>query len=344
MAETRRLDGKTFLVTGGAGFIGSNFIRYLLQSYPDCKIINLDKLTYAGNLENLEDIAGNPRYTFVQGDIRDGEVVSSLYEKSDIVVHFAAETHVDRSILEGGEFVLTDVHGTYILLETMRNHSIELFIHISTDEVYGSRKTGAFKEEDALNPSSPYSASKAGADRLVYAYWVTYGLPVIILRPTNNYGPYQYPEKFIPLFISNALEDKTLPLYGKGDNRRDWLFVEDHCRAIDCVLNKGNMGEVYNVGAQNEISNIVIANKIVELLGKPESLIKHVPDRLGHDFRYSVDCRKIHSLGWKPAMDFEEALRLTVTWYSEKKSWWKKIKDKSRDFKSFYEKYYRDRK
>lgn len=344
MAEARKIDGKTFLVTGGAGFIGSNFIRYMLQTYPECRIINLDKLTYAGNLENLEDVSDNPRYTFVQGDIRDGKRVSSLFEKSDMVVHFAAETHVDRSIMEAGEFVLTDVHGTYILLETMRRKPVDLFIHISTDEVYGSRKTGGFKEEDPLNPSSPYSASKAGADRLVYAYRVTYGLPVIILRPTNNFGPYQYPEKFIPLFISHAIEGKPLPLYGKGDNRRDWLYVEDNCRAVDCVMRLGETGEVYNVGAGNDIMNINIAKKIVNQLGKPESLIKHVPDRLGHDFRYAVDCGKIHKLGWKPETDFEQALTATVRWYSDHVSWWKRIKEKSRDFSAFYEKYYRDRK
>ena len=339
----RNLDNKTILVTGGAGFIGSNFIHYLLKSYPRCKIINLDKLTYAGNLNNLKDVENDSRYEFIHGDIRDRELVCKIFKRVQGVVHFAAETHVDRSIIEAGEFVLTDVFGTFILLDALRNSDIEFFIHVSTDEVYGSRDRGFFKEDEPLNPSSPYAASKAGADRLAYAYWLTYKLPVIILRPSNNFGPYQYPEKFIPLFVTNALEGKTLPLYGKGTNVRDWLYVGDNCRAIDLVIRRGKVGEVYNIGANNEVQNIAIAEKIADLLGKPHSLIKFVPDRLGHDRRYAVDCRKIHSLGWKPESNFEDSLASTVRWYQENTAWWRKIKEKSKDFKEFYAKYYQER-
>ena len=339
----RNLDNKTILVTGGAGFIGSNFIHYLLKSYPRCKIINLDKLTYAGNLNNLKDVENDSRYEFIHGDIRDRELVRKIFKRVQGVVHFAAETHVDRSIIEAGEFVLTDVFGTFILLDALRNSDIEFFIHVSTDEVYGSRDKGFFKEDEPLNPSSPYAASKAGADRLAYAYWLTYKLPVIILRPSNNFGQYQYPEKFIPLFVTNALEGKTLPLYGKGTNVRDWLYVGDNCRAIDLVIRRGKVGEVYNIGANNEVQNIAIAEKIADLLGKPHSLIKFVPDRLGHDRRYAVDCRKIHSLGWKPESNFEDSLASTVRWYQENTAWWRKIKEKSKDFKEFYAKYYQER-
>ncbi len=339
----RNLDNKTILVTGGAGFIGSNFIHYLLKSYPSCKVINLDKLTYAGNLDNLKDVENDSRYEFIHGDIRDRELVCKIFKRVQGVVHFAAETHVDRSIIEAGEFVLTDVFGTFILLDALRNSDIEFFIHVSTDEVYGSRDRGFFKEDEPLNPSSPYAASKAGADRLAYAYWLTYKLPVIILRPSNNFGPYQYPEKFIPLFVTNALEGKTLPLYGKGTNVRDWLYVEDHYRAIELVIRKGEIGEVYNIGADNEVENIKIAERICDLLGKPHSLIKFVPDRLGHDRRYALDCRKIHSLGWKPESNFEDSLASTVRWYQENTAWWRKIKEKSKEFKEFYAKYYQER-
>ncbi|MFQ5722268.1 MAG: dTDP-glucose 4,6-dehydratase [Candidatus Aminicenantales bacterium] len=342
MDEARTIDDLTLLVTGGAGFIGSNFIHYMLKQYPHCRIINLDKLTYAGNLDNLKDIENDPRYEFVKGDIRGKELVSKIYKRVQDIVHFAAETHVDRSIIDAGEFVLTDVYGTFVLLEALRNSeaNIEFFIHISTDEVYGSREKGFFKEDDPLSPSSPYAASKVGADRLVYSYWVTYGLPVIILRPSNNFGPYQYPEKFIPLFVTNALEGKDLPLYGQGTNVRDWLYVEDNCRAIDLIMQKGKLGEAYNVGANNEVQNITIAQRIVDLLGKRRSLIKFVPDRLGHDKRYALDCRKIHSLGWKPKTDFEQALDFTVRWYEENSWWWRKIKEKSQDFRKFYDRWY----
>ena len=343
MASERSLEDKTLLVTGGAGFIGSNFIHYWLKHYSRCKVINLDKLTYAGNLENLKDVEKDSRYEFIHGDIRDKKLVQKIFKKVQGVVHFAAETHVDRSILDAGEFVLTDVFGTFVLLDALRNSEVEFFLHLSTDEVYGSRDEGFFTEEDPLCPSSPYAASKAGADRLAYAYHQTYSLPVIILRPSNNFGPYQYPEKFIPLFVTNALEGISLPLYGKGENVRDWLYVEDHCRAIDLVMQKGKLGETYNVGANTEVENIAIAEKIVELLEKPKSLIKQVPDRLGHDRRYALDCEKIHALGWKPEWDFEEALASTVRWYQENQSWWRKIKEKSREFRTFYEEYYRHR-
>jgi len=344
MAEERRIEDLTLLVTGGAGFIGSNFIHYMLKHYPRCKIINLDKLTYAGNLDNLKDVEKDSRYEFIHGDIRDRELVQNIFKRVQGVVHFAAETHVDRSILDAGEFVLTDVYGTFVLLDALKNSDIKFFVHVSTDEVYGSREKGFFKEDDTLCPSSPYAASKAGADRLAYSYWVTYGLPIIILRPSNNFGPYQYPEKFIPLFVTNALEGKNLPLYGEGKNVRDWLYVEDNCRAIELVMRMGKIGEAYNVGANNEVQNITIAERIVDSLGKPKSLIKFVPDRLGHDKRYAVDCQKIHALGWKPEENFEEALTSTVRWYKENTDWWQKIKEKSKDFKSFYEEYYRNRK
>lgn len=344
MAEERGMQDKVLLVTGGAGFIGSNFIHYILNKYPDCRIVNLDKLTYAGNLDNLKDLEKDPRYEFIHGDIRDKDLVQKIYKKVNGVVHLAAETHVDRSIMDAGEFVLTDVFGSFVLFEAMRNANIEFFVHVSTDEVYGSRDQGFFSEDDPLNPSSPYAASKAGADRLAFSYTITYGLPIIILRPSNNFGPYQYPEKFIPLFVTNAIEDKILPLYGEGTNVRDWLYVEDNCRAIDIVMRRGKLGEVYNVGANNEVKNIDIANRIVDLLEKPESLIKFVSDRLGHDKRYALDCGKIHALGWKPAKNFEEALAFTVRWYRDNPEWWRKIKEKSKDFQEFYSKYYAKRK
>lgn len=344
MAEQRSIGDLTVLVTGGAGFIGSNFIHYMLKQYPNCKLINLDKLTYAGNLDNLKDVEDDPRYEFIQGDIRDKELVRKVFKRVQGVVHFAAETHVDRSILDAGEFILTDVYGSFVLFEALKDSDVEFFIHVSTDEVYGSRDEGYFKEDDPLNPSSPYSASKAGADRLAYAYWVTYGLPIVILRPSNTFGPYQYPEKFIPLFVTNALEGKSLPLYGKGTNVRDWLYVDDNCRAVDIVMRMGKFGEAYNVGANDEAQNIVIAEKIVDMLDKPGSLIKFVPDRLGHDRRYALNCSKIHELGWTPEAEFDEALSLTVRWYQENTEWWQKIKDKSKEFKSFYDKYYKERK
>jgi len=337
------LGGKILLVTGGAGFIGSNFIHYLLGRYPDCRVVNLDKLTYAGNLDNLRAVEADPRYEFVQGDICDKDLVRKIIGRVDGVVHLAAETHVDRSIMDAGAFVMTDVFGSFVLFEACRNGEVDFFIHVSTDEVYGSRTTGFFKESDPLNPSSPYAASKAGADRLAHAYRVTYGLPIIIVRPSNNYGPYQYPEKFIPLFTSNALEDKSLPLYGKGLNVRDWLHVEDNCRAIDLIIHRGIPGEVYNIGANEEVPNVEVAERIVALLGKSKSLIRFVSDRPGHDLRYALDCQKIRSLGWKPERDFAGGLEQTVRWYQQNSEWWTKIKKRSEEFKNFYDTYYRDR-
>ena len=345
MTKERQIDGRTLLVTGGAGFIGSHFIRSLILTYPEVRVINLDKLTYAGNLDNLKDIEGNPRYEFVHGDIRDRELVRAVYERAQGVVHLAAETHVDRSILDAGEFVLTDVFGTFVLLEALKAApQVEFFIHVSTDEVYGSRDEGFFKEGDPLHPSSPYAASKAGADRLAYAYHVTYGLPVVIARPSNNYGSHQYPEKFIPLFVTRAMEDQTLPLYGRGTNVRDWLYVGDNCRAIDLLMRRGSWGEVYNIGAGNEVRNIDLAGKICDLLGKPRNLITFVTDRLGHDRRYALDCAKIRSLDWRPETPFEEGLAVTVRWYKENEEWWRRIKERGRDFQSFYDTYYKERK
>ncbi len=341
--DERKLDGQTFLITGGAGFIGSNLVHYLLRTYPDCRVINLDKLTYAGNLENLRDVEKDPRYEFVQGDIRDRETVIPLFERANMVVHLAAETHVDRSIMDAGEFVLTDVYGSFILFEALRKADVSLFLHVSTDEVYGSRESGFFSEKDPLNPSSPYAASKAGADRLAYSYVVTYGLPITILRPSNNYGPFQYPEKFIPLFATHALENLPLPLYGKGHNVRDWLFVEDHCRAMDLVLRRGRIGEVYNVGAQAEVPNLQVAERIVDILEKPRELITFVRDRLGHDLRYALDCSKIHALGWRPLQTFEQGLELTVAWYKSHEDWWRRLKHQREDFKKFHAAYYKDR-
>jgi len=340
--SARTLGGKTLLVTGGAGFIGSNFIRFMLRRHRRTRLVNLDKLTYAGNRDNLRDVERGPRYTFVKGDIRDRELVARLLKGVRGVVHFAAETHVDRSILDAGEFVLTDVHGTFTLLEAARRApGIEFFLHVSTDEVYGSRRAGFFREDDPFNPSSPYAASKAGADRLAFAYHVTYGLPVLIVRPSNNFGPFQYPEKFIPLFVTNALEEKPLPLYGRGRNVRDWLYVEDCCRAVEAVILRGVPGEAYNAGAGNEERNIDVARAILDALGRPRSLIRFVPDRLGHDWRYALDCRKLRRLGWRPEARFDDALRRTVLWYRDNPAWWRKIKEKSIAYKAFSQAQYK---
>ncbi len=345
MTKERQIVGKTLLVTGGAGFIGSHFVRHLLRTYPSVRVVNLDKLTYAGNLDNLRDVEREPRYEFVRGDVRDKETVRDVYKKVQGVVHFAAETHVDRSILDAGEFVLTDVFGTFVLLESLKEApQVEFFVHVSTDEVYGSRDEGFFKEGDPFHPSSPYAASKAGADRLAYAYHVTYKLPVLIARPSNNYGSHQYPEKFIPLFVTRAMEGQTLPLYGRGTNVRDWLYVEDNCRAIDLLMRRGRLGEAYNVGAGNEVQNIHLAERICDLLGRPRSLINFVTDRLGHDQRYALDCGKMREFGWQPEMPFEEGLAATVRWYRENEEWWRRTMERSRDFQSFYDTYYKGRK
>ncbi len=316
---------KRLLVTGGAGFIGSNFIRHILKRYADYRITNLDKLTYCGNLENLKDAAKNKNYEFVKGDIADTRLVKRLIEEGDIVINFAAETHVDRSIVEPSSFIKTNVFGAHALLEASRENKAGLFVQISTDEVYGSISEGAFKEDDALKPNSPYSASKAGADLLARSYFVTYKLPVIITRSSNNFGPYQYPEKIIPLFISNALKDKKMPLYADGMNMRDWIFVEDNCDAIDLVMHKGKVGEIYNIGAGREITNLELTHTLLDILGKSESLIEFVKDRPGHDKRYALDIAKLTALGWKPKHDFRQALEMTVEWYKNNEPWWKRL-------------------
>ena len=326
------------LITGGAGFIGSNFIRHIINKYPDYHITNLDKLTYAGNLDNLKDINGHPNYTFIRGDICDAKAVADAASGVDVIINFAAETHVDRSILEPGSFIQTDVYGTYVLLEAVKAYGIRRYIQISTDEVYGSIEGGSFTEESPLMPSSPYSASKAGSDMLVHSYWKTYHLPAIITRSSNNFGLYQYPEKLIPLFITNALDDKQLPLYGDGLNVRDWIYVMDNCEAIDVVLHKGQEGEVYNIGGGNERTNVEITGIILRETGKPKDLIKHVKDRLGHDRRYSIDSSKLRTLGFENKYSFEEAMIDTVRWYRENEWWWRKVK--SEDFKKFYKKAY----
>jgi len=316
------------IVTGGAGFIGSNFIRYILNNYPMDEILNFDKLTYAGNLENLANFEGNLRYRFYKGDICDPVAVEKaigLFDRVDAIVNFAAETHVDRSIVSAGAFVLSDVYGTYTLLEAVKKHQIARYIHISTDEVYGSIDKGSFTEESNLMPNSPYAASKAGGDLIVRSYVKTYHLPAIITRSSNNYGPYQYPEKIMPLFITNALQGKKLPLYGDGKNVRDWLYVGDNCSAIDLVLRQGQLGEIYNIGGENERENVTVTKAILQALGLSESLIEQVKDRPGHDRRYSIDCSKIKKLGWSPKTTFEDGLRQTVEWYQQNRPWWQKI-------------------
>ncbi|MFQ5652339.1 MAG: dTDP-glucose 4,6-dehydratase [bacterium] len=330
---------KTYLVTGGAGFIGSNFIRYVLNKYKEVNVVNLDKLTYAGNPDNLTDIEHDPRYKFVKGDICDAALVTELVEDADIVVNFAAESHVDRSIGQPDDFIKTDIFGAFVLLEAARRHHVDRFVQISTDEVYGSINNGSFKEDDPLMPSSPYSASKSGADRLTYSYFVTYGVPVQITRCSNNFGPFHYPEKLIPLFVTNALEDKPLPIYGDGLNVRDWIYVEDHCDGIDFVLHHGELGEVYNIGGDNEKTNLHITDYILTRLGKPESLKRFVTDRPGHDRRYALDCSKLHGLGWKPKHPFEAAMDKTIQWYIENKEWWQKIK--SGEYLEYYQQQYK---
>ena len=317
------------LVTGGCGFIGSNFIRYMFEAHPGIVIVNLDKLTYAGNRENLRDVeaSSGADYKFVRGDIRDDALVDDLVSGGfDAVVNFAAESHVDRSITGPREFIETDVFGTFTLLEACRRHGVGRYLQVSTDEVYGSVEEGSFTERSPVDPSSPYSASKAGGDMLVHSYSVTYGMPVLITRSSNNYGPYQYPEKLIPLFITNAIDDVGLPLYGDGLNVRDWLFVTDNCAGIDLVLEKGEIGEVYNIGGGQERTNIEITKAVLSALGKPESLIRHVEDRPGHDRRYSLDFSKARALGYEPRSDFESMLEETVRWYADNRAWWEPLK------------------
>jgi dTDP-glucose 4,6-dehydratase len=319
---------KNLLVTGGSGFIGSNFIRYMVNEHPQIHIINLDVLTYAGNPANLQDIQDNSRYTFIHGDICDSAVVLQVLKDHhiDTIVHFAAESHVDRSIDDGSTFVRTNVLGTFTLLDIALQQNITRFLHVSSDELYGSIKEGSFTETDNLVPSSPYSASKAGSDLLALSFYITHNLPVIVTRCTNNYGPYQFPEKLIPLFTTNLLEGKKIPVYGSGKNIRDWLYVLDHCHAIDFILHHGDLGEVYNIGGGEEKTNIEITMKILDLLGKDESSIEYVEDRKGHDFRYSLDFGKLQALGWEPKYSFEEAMTATITWYTENEWWWRPLK------------------
>lgn len=328
------------LVTGCAGFIGTNFLYHVLKAHPDWDITNLDILTYAGNLENLKPLEKEPRYHFVKGDIADRAIVDELLgKKFDVVVNFAAESHVDRSILDASPFIDTNIRGTQILLEGVRKYGVEKYIQVSTDEVYGSRETGYFTERSPLDPSSPYSACKASADLLCLAYYKTYGTPVLITRCTNNYGPYQFPEKLIPLVISNALEDKNIPVYGDGLNVRDWIFVLDHCKAIDAVIQKGKKGEVYNVAGKNERTNLEIIKELLRLVKKPESLITFVKDRPGHDRRYAIDITKIErELSWEPVVSFDHGIAETVKWYLENEGWWRRIK--SGEYLKYYETWY----
>ena len=336
------------VVTGGAGFIGSNFVYYMLKNRPTDRVICYDKLTYAGNLETLEPAQSNPNFKFIRGDIANREEVDKLFaeEKPDIIVNFAAESHVDRSIEEPELFLKTNIIGTSIMLDACKKFGIKRFHQVSTDEVYGDlpldRPDLFFTEDTNLHTSSPYSASKASADLLTMAYGRTYGIPITISRCSNNYGPYHFPEKLIPLMIINALNDKKLPVYGEGLNVRDWLYVEDHCSAIDLILRDGKVGEVYNIGGHNERANIEVVETILHILGKPESLIEHVTDRKGHDLRYAIDPHKIESeLGWKPETRFEDGINKTIDWYLENKSWWEKII--SGEYQNYYEKMYGNR-
>ena len=329
MENRENREFKTLLVTGGAGFIGSNFIRYMVRKYDGYKIINLDKLTYAGNLENLKDVEDIKNYKFIKGDICDRDLVEDIFSnnKIDAVINFAAESHVDRSITDPGVFIQTDVYGVFVLLEAAAKYKSKLFLQISTDEVYGSIEKGSFTEDGTLAPNSPYSASKTGAEMIVRSFFKTYQTPILVTRTSNNFGPYQYPEKIIPLFVTNLIDGRKVPLYGDGMNVRDWIYVSDNCIALDMVLHKGKIGEVYNIGAGNEKPNVWITKKILEILDKPETMIEPVADRLGHDRRYSVDCSKIEKeLGWKPEVDFEEALHRTVRWYVNNEKWWRPLK------------------
>ena len=328
------------LITGGAGFIGSNFIHYILGKYPDYQIVNIDKLTYCGNLDNLREVEDDSRYKFIKCDICDKEKIDEIFEEEnpDLVVNFAAETHVDRSILEPDAFVKTNFLGTHVLLEAAKKYGVERFLHISTDETYGSIDNGKFKEDDILMPNSPYSASKASADLLARSYFKTFSLPVVITRSSNNYGPYQFPEKVIPLFISNISEGKKVPIYGTGKNIRDWIYVLDNCEGLDAVLHNGEIGEIYNIGGGNEKTNLELTEIILNELGKDESHIEYVDDRLGHDFRYALDIEKAKKIGWEPRHTFEEAIKKTIGWYLENEDWWKKLKQE--EFDEYYEKQY----
>jgi dTDP-glucose 4,6-dehydratase len=331
---------KNLLVTGGAGFIGSNFVRYMLERYPDLHVVVFDKMTYAGNLDNLEDVSENENYRFMRGDIADRQAIARLLESNqiDTVVNFAAESHVDRSILDPDAFIQTDVVGVYTLLDECRKLEIERVLHVSTDEVYGSIAEGAFREGDPMKPNSPYAASKAGGELMVRAYNVTFGLNAMVTRGSNTFGPYQYPEKLLPLFITNAIDDEPLPLYGDGRQVRDWLYVDDHCAGIDLVLRQGVPGEAYNLGGKNERHNIDVVKHMLSILGKPESLIQHVEDRPGHDRRYALDNSKIRELGWQPSLSFDQALERTVRWYADNEHWWRKLK--SGEYLEYYQAQY----
>jgi dTDP-glucose 4,6-dehydratase len=328
------------LVTGGAGFIGSNFVRYLLDTYADVQIVNLDKLTYAGNLDNLKDLDVG-RHTFIKGDIADTAAVCEAMQDCDAVVNFAADSHVDRSILGAQDFIATNVIGVYNIVESAKELGLKRVLLVSTDEVYGSIDQGSFKESDTTGPRNPYSASKAGGELIGLSYFHTFGVPVIVTRGSNTYGPYQYPEKVLPLFVTNAIDDEPLPLYGDGKNVRDWLFVLDHCRGIDCALREGEPGEIYNVAGENERENIVLTHKILELVGKGPDLIKPVKDRPGHDRRYSIDASRLKALGWAPQTVWDEGLALTVQWYQDNEWWWRPIK--SGEFREYYERQYGSR-
>jgi len=332
------------LITGGAGFIGSNFIRYFLRNYPGSAVVNLDKLTYAGNLDNLSDLEAHPGYQFIRGDICDADVVGDLLgERLDAVVHFAAESHVDRSIADAREFIRTNVQGTCTLLEAARRAKLPRFLHVSTDEVYGTLSPGEYADERSpLQPNSPYAASKAASDLLVRSFWQTYHFPALVTRSSNNYGPYQFPEKLIPLMITNALEGKPLPVYGDGLNERDWIFVEDHCRALDRALQSGRPGEIYNIGLGQPLANLNVVRGLLRILHKPEEQIKFVEDRPGHDRRYALDCRKTRrELGWEPRVTFEEGLERTVDWYRTHAEWVRKTK--SGEYREYYQKFYENR-
>jgi len=335
---------RNLLIAGGAGFIGSNFVHYILYKYPDYRVVVYDKLTYAGNLDNLQGLEGDPRYVFVHGDICDADKVQETMRqhKIDAIVNFAAETHVDRSLMSPGSFIQTDVFGTYVLLEAARKFSVERYHQVSTDEVYGEVLEGSSLESDRLAARSPYSASKSGGDLMVYAYFISFGVPATLTRGANNIGPYQYPEKVVPLFITNAIDDLPLPLYGDGRQMRDYQYVLDHCEGIDVVLHKGQPGEAYNIGTGVETYNIDMARLILKLLGKPESLIQHVTDRPGHDRRYSVDCDKLKALGWRSAHTFGQALEETVRWYVDHEWWWRKIKS-GQHYRQYYQRNYGQR-
>jgi len=326
------------VVTGGAGFIGSNFVRLVLRRHPGDEVVVLDKLTYAGNLENLEGVAGDPRYRFVRGDICDPDVVRTTLAGADAVVNFAAETHVDRSITGPQDFIRTDVLGTHTLLEAVRSLGVARFLQVSTDEVYGSIEEGSFTEESPLAPSSPYSASKAAADLLVLSYVTTYGTPAVITRSSNNYGPNQYPEKIVPLFITNAADGAPLPVYGDGRNVRDWLYVEDNCAGVDLALRAGENGQVFNIGGGYEVDNLTLTRRILELVGADPGLVRFVADRPGHDRRYSIDCAKLRDLGWAPATSFDDGLARTVAWYLEHEGWWRRLK--SGEWLEYYRRQY----